>query len=228
MNTSSIISLARDQAHTSNTIVTDNEAIVLLNQIYHDAVYTIKNDIWEDFLYQEWEIDSEVDVSKYPFDQAIPTEDYIDKIQGVLIKYTADQAFYTPARHVLATSLEKEEAFYEQYQPTNDPIFYVQNDVLKIFPAPKESIIDGIVLKSLMGVKDLELSTAEDSIRVPRTFHTVLVHGLMWLFFQRRGLTNDEKYYRWEYKQAKRDMVRDLSDKVKWPIHVVMPNLSQF
>jgi hypothetical protein len=227
MDSQSLISLARTQAHTSDTIVSDSEALTLLNIVYHDVVNTIKRDVWEDFLYQTWEIDAETGITAYPFNENDSTEDNIDKIRNVFIKYS-DTSDYIKATHVLASSLEKIETYYAEFQPENDPIFYVQNDTLRIFPAPKEDVIDGIILGSLMRIKDITLLSAENDILVPREFHTTLLHGLMWHFFQRRGLTNDEEFYRQKYKDSKRDMVRDMSDQVQWPHYVTLPDLNKY
>lgn len=58
MDVSTILSQARSQAHTTTSVVNDAEALFLLNNIYHDTVNTIKKEVGENFLYQDWEIDT--------------------------------------------------------------------------------------------------------------------------------------------------------------------------
>jgi len=228
MHAQDIISLARKQAHTSDSLINNDEALGLLNIVYQDCIRTIKDSVGEEFLFQEWEISTVAWENAYPFDKATAWVDGIDKIVNVRVKYRESDTHYTIVKPGTIQSLEKDEAYYQEFQSELSPFFLVQNEVLKIYPAPKESITDGLVVGSLMWVKDLTLSTVESDILVRREFHSTLIHGLMMYFFQRRWLTNDEEFYKQRYKQEKREMVRSMSDIVESPIKVQLPDLSYY
>ena len=215
MDVSTFINTARTQSHTPITLVDDDEGLLLLNLEYQDWVSFIKDKIGEEYFFKEYVNDVVAGSVDYPLDLPTSVAEGIDKIIKVGIKYTLDQEFYTMCTPMSVKTLTNTLDYYKTGQPTTTPFYTISENMIRIYPASEVDIDEGAYLASTYTPIDLLIGDDESKILIPRQYQTGLLYGLMSRMFQKRGLTNDEQYYKSRADVERSNMVKSMGNRVQ-------------
>mgnify|MGYP006977221529 FL=1 len=85
-------------------------------------------------------------------------------------------------------------SWYEEHQPTTDPIYTIQDNSVMIFPTPTATTIGDIKLYVVQNLIDLTASTAEADVfngKIHKKYHSLIALGAEQFAFIRRQLKND-------------------------------------
>ena len=224
-----IITLSRTLTHTDSDQVTDANALIYLNIVYHNianAVMEIDEDyFWDIFSVDPWTV---ADQNEYTFAVATSTTPWMKKIQRIQIKWTSTDDFqslissdtlanYPTTTDRLNTNLSTDEGFYD-----------IKDGSYFIYPAPAESVTWGLEIQATSTLIDLVAWGAE-SLVYPRNselrdYHHVLAIGMKQYIYSQQGLTNDKNDSINEYKQALEEMLETVKDRFFNPVITQLPN----
>lgn len=221
MTPAQIISMARSQTHTNSDQVSDADALIMLNAVYHDTMAFIKQFVGEDYFFDIWFADAVASQTngEYPYPEQDGTNDGMEKLKGLAIKPTTDYDYHVPARQVDIRSLPYDWAWYLVNQPADDPIYLVADK--SVFIAPNFTATTagsaGNQQIKLYGIKqeiDLTSGGAESDILVPREYHpTVMVAGMKKFIYRHIGRESQITQAEKDYLTEKNLMVSQLSDR---------------
>lgn len=221
MTVNQIIAMARSQSHTNSEQVSDADALIFLNTVYHDTMAFIKQFVAEDFFLDIWAADAIADQvnGEYVYPEQDGTNAGMEKLKGLAVKSTPDALYHVPAKQVDIRSLAYDWAWYLANQPASSPIYWIADKSL--FLAPNFSVDtageSGNAQIKLYGIKqevDLASSGAESTILVPREYHpNVLVEGMKVYIYAHIGDEAKKKEQALEYKAQKDLMAAQLSDR---------------
>ena len=98
------------------------------------------------------------------------------------MKFSAD-GDYVPVRLIdRSTALQEYDlSWYEANQPVSDPIFFVADNSIFIYPAPKEAVEDGIKFYGIKGLANVIASTDENLLfggKIPTKYHYLISEGM--------------------------------------------------
>lgn len=221
MTVSTIIALARTLTKTTSSQVSDANALVFLNAVYHDAIAAVLQYVSEDFLFETWVTDAlaSQENGEYPFPSPDADNAGLWKLKGVEVKPLTTDLYYVKATQVDIRSLDKPWDWYLVNQPASTPIYWIADDSFFLAPNFTSDTAgnagnEQIKLHGTKRVSDLGASGAENTILLPREYHAkVLAKGMKPYIFdllKQTSLKNDALV---EYENEKQKMVLELSDR---------------
>lgn len=138
MKPSEIIASARRQFGVDSGNYPDATAVIDLNLVYDDFNADIVSETNEDWFWNSIVTDSVVGQSEYRIEEA-GTDDKISTVDEVFVKYgSSDQ--YQKARRIHPSELTKDRSYYESSQSVLDPIYFVQDQSVFVFPVADEAV----------------------------------------------------------------------------------------
>lgn len=204
----------------------DADALIDLNLIYDHLNSRIIEEVDEDFYW-----DSSVDAtvvwqSEYPIETTGSFD--IVEVNKVFIKYTAtDEPIQ--ARRVSPLSLTKHPSWYTANQSKADPIYYVQDNSVFLYPAATEVVSkenNWMEIYTINMPLPLEAAWAESTIKIPKRFHRLLPLGLKQYIYVTQGKLNEKNDAVAEFDAAADKMISQLRDRDQWEIIETTPDLS--
>jgi len=224
MNINWIFTKARRDCFIEESDYIDANAIIDLNLIYDDFVGRIIDEVDEDFFWDSSVDDAVAGQSEYPV-ETTSWYNIID-INKIFIRYNTTDTYPIKARRVSPATLDKHPDYYSANQSKADPIYYVQDNSIFLYPAPTETITDGLQIYTINEPLALEIWGTETTIKIPKRFHRVLVIGLKQYIYSFLGKLNEKNDAINEYEQAVQKAVQQLRDRDQGEIIDTMPNLS--
>jgi hypothetical protein len=199
MTVAQIITLARAITHTNSAQVSDAQALIFLNAVYHDKMASVIQMVGEDLFFDVWLADAVA--SQANGEYILPAPDASNagmlKLKQLFVKVNSTDTYYTKARQVDLRSLPNDWNWYLENQPMSDPVYFVADQ--SFFLAPNFTATTagggGNAQLKLMGIKreiDLVDSGAEATILLPREFHTVLAIGMKRWIYDLLGKTGEK------------------------------------
>lgn len=193
MNWATLITELRSATWTNSGNYSDTLALIDLNKSYHYIEDCITQEIGESYFYNEFVTDTTVAGQK---EYTIPTNvsgnlDWVNKTLGISIDYGNG---YVKATKVDVNSLDKDVSWYEEHQPTTNPIYTIQDNSVMIFPVPTATTIWDIKMYVVQNLIDLTASTAESDVfngKIHKKYHPLIALGAEQFAFIRRQLKND-------------------------------------
>lgn len=159
---------------------TPTQAIEDLNVVYHQIEDYITSKIWEWFF---WDIWTALTTVIWQSEYSIPVissgnYDWMPKVESVSIKYTANWDFI-PAREVDRSTIlqEYDLDYYQVNQSQWDPIFFVADNSIFIFPVPQEAVSEWIKFYWIKSLIDLTSTTTEANMfwwKIPTKYFYLL------------------------------------------------------
>jgi len=237
MTTSQIISRSRRLWSVDNSQYSDANALEDLNVVYHDLENDIVTKVRADFFWDFFKTDLVANQSEY----VLPTLIWywwtrFEKWDWVSVKYN-NTDWWIKARRVNQNWLEKDDSYYIKNQSQADPFYFIKDDSLFLFPAPKTSEIASLKLEWIKWLEDLTLTSTESEVfnnKIPKKFHTIISMWMLEYIYQSRWMINKAdnariayEWIRWDWwKKAK--VIKQLQDRDYTPIAIEDPNLTNF
>lgn len=220
MTVAEIITLARVVTHTNSAQVSDAQALIFLNAVYHDLMASAVQMVGEDFFFDIWLADavSGQTNGEYIFPLPDSSNAGMLKLKQLFVKVANTDTYYTKARQVDVRALQYDWDWYLANQPSSDPVYFIADQ--SFFLAPNFTATSaggaGNAQLKLMGIKreiDLGGSGAEATVLLPREFHQVLALGLKPWVYDLLGKTVEKNDAKNEYEIEKNKMLSALSDR---------------
>lgn len=157
-------------------------AIEDANIIIHQIEDYITSEIWEGFF---WDIMSVLTTVVWQSEYNIPviTTWYFNgtpKIESISIKYSTNWDF-TKAREVNRQTLEHDLSWYEVNQSDWDPIYFIADNSVFVYPVVKEAIPQAIKLYGIKSLSDVLATTDESEIfgwKIPTKYFYMISDGM--------------------------------------------------
>lgn len=151
-----------------------------LNVIYHQMEDFIVSEIWEWFF---WDILQPTITVVWQSEYNFPTWltwnfDSANKIEAISIKYTSTSS-YVPAREVnrqIYTQLNDLTVLATQ-QPVSDPIYFIADNSIFIYPTPLEAVTDWINWYGIKSLADITAETTDANMfnwKIPLKYYYML------------------------------------------------------
>lgn len=226
MKPSKIIDKAIRLTYTNNWEYNpETEWLEDLIEVLQDVYTTIDTEVNEEYLYDIYTTDLVEWQNEYTFQTPTSTSAWMNKFKYLYIKYWNE---YKRARYVSEATMQETPFYNEVNRSEADPIWYIADESVFIYPAPKSNVTDWLKASVSIMPQDILYTDEEDAIRIPRQYHKVLVEWLMWYIYQQRWLLNEANNQKNIYEQSKNDLVRKMSDRDTSPLVTWLPDLSYY
>lgn len=192
MNWATLESELRSFTGTTSSNYSQTNVFLDLNKSYHYIEDCVTEIVGENFFYNEMTTDDVTVVwqKEYTIYSASSWNlDGTNKLLGVSIQYGTDD--YIKARKVDMQSLDKDFSWYSENQPTNDPIYTIQDNSIMIFPVATATTTGYIRMYIIQNLIDLTASTAETDVfngKINKKYHTLIALGAEQYSYQRRQM----------------------------------------
>lgn len=222
MTVPNIIDLARALTHTTSTQVTDAQALVYLNIVYHDLENTIVTDVNEDFFWDKLTTDLVAWQNEYVLPIASATVNWVRKISSASIKWTND---YTEYVKLNADSTNNSAYTIDQLRDNTDIwnwFYELREWSVFIYPKPESEIVWWLQLNTILALKDLTGTDTETEIfpnqSTLRQFHHILAIWMkQYIYSQQREFWEKDNAVQ-EYEALKMKTVNYLQDRNNSPV----------
>ncbi len=127
--------------------------------------------------------------------------------------------------------MEKDDSYYMENQSQNDPFYYIKDNSLFLFPAPKTSETLSLKLEWIKWLMDLVLTSTEEEVfnnKIPKKFHAVIAMWMLEYIYQSRWMINEAINARNVYELKKNDVIKQLQDRDFTPVAIEDPDLTKF
>jgi hypothetical protein len=181
------IASVRTRIHSTTTNYPDDTGIEHYNRIYKKVISKMRL-LDDDYFYQQGKSATAIDQQEYTINTIGVTD--ITRVKTVSVKFTADQTYYTPCREVSADQLPYGKDYYAVNQPKTDPIYYIQDQSIWIFPVSDVAVTDGLFIEAIIQPPSLLTSDTADRVVVPERVNEVIEDGMMPFALEHIGKIN--------------------------------------
>ena len=219
MNVQSIINRARRLWYISSNQYTDTEALEDFNIVRKKLGKVINQRVDEDFFFDILTTDLIANQSEYNlFDDT--NDIVVDKLQDVYVKYDATAAQHTKATLVDKDSLDKDLNWYAENQPQSNPIYYVADESVFVYPEGT-AVTDWLQYHATLKLNDLLITDEEEAILIDAP--ELLADGMLPYIYQKRGLLNEKNDAKVSYENSVSEYIELLSDRISTTQEIETP-----
>lgn len=182
-----------DRARRLNSVDTSqytaDNALEDANIIVHQIEDYITSAIWEGFF---WDILTATTTVVSQSEYTIPTIssgnfNAVPKVESISIMYAIGGDFI-PAREIdRQTLLQTHDlSWYEVNQSESDPIYFIADNSVFIYPYPSEAVTNGIKFYGIKSLADIVATTAEADLfggKIPTKYHNLISEGMEQFIF---------------------------------------------
>lgn len=171
-----IANVREDRIHATTTSYPDTVGIKHYNRSYKKVLAKMRLTDNE-YFYEKWFSNTVIDQVEYTIEQIVSPAYWtvdINRIKRVFIKYTADQTYYTPAREVSPAMLDYGKDYYAVHQPKTDPIYYIQDNSVWVFPTSTEVVTNGFFIEAIIQPPALLTTDTADKVQVPERINEII------------------------------------------------------
>lgn len=234
-----IIDLALQQAHVKLSDIGDGDEAVGTTRAYNYLNSQVKDPLWNKIVgsstgrnisWQKWTDDLVINQSEYPLPQVVSDENRIKKIESLGISYDGavfsrtGKIIYNPARLVDPATLPNDWYWYEENQPTTDPIYFVSDKSIFVAPVGAVGVTAGLQLTGVQKIPDYTADTTEAGMVIPDDLHHLLVTGLIEQFYRKKGAPTNAAAIKAELKADTKEQLDVERDYKVWPMLMVYPD----
>lgn len=181
------------------------------------------------FDYGLW--DTVINQIEYQVTQIVsPTYGTVDitQVKNVLVKYTATQSKFTPVTELWRESLENWTDYYAEYQDVNNPVYYIQDNSIWLFPAPTEAVTGGLKVECIIQPPDLLTADVLASVHVPKRIQRIIEEWMMPYAYEYLGKEEKVVWAVQMYDKRKKEALAQIKERSDGIVNVVAPIQSQF
>ena len=219
MNVQSIINRARRLWYISSNQYTDAEALEDFNIVRSKLGKVINQRVDEDFFFDILTTDLIASQSEYNlFDDT--NDIVVDKLQDVYVKYDATAAQHTKATLVDKDNLDKDLNWYAENQPQSNPIYYVADESVFVYPEGT-AVTGGLQYHATLKLNDLLITATEEEILIDAP--ELLADGMLPYIYQKRGLLNEKNDAKVSYENSVSEYIELLSDRISTTQEIETP-----
>ena len=149
MTVDNIIELARKMTYTDNVQVTDADALIYLNAVYHDIENRIVTEVDEDYFWDKFTISGSTVAgqNEYTIPQSTSTQRGLNKVERVEFKYkTTDTYTKLMKSDSISNYTEYSDEYWQNNTRTQDAFFDVRDGSVFVYPKPSEAVPAGLIL----------------------------------------------------------------------------------
>lgn len=227
MDVQSLIDRRRRLTYTTSTQYTNTQALEDLNEVYKDLITTITNEINEDYFYENYTADTVVGQNEYSFVLPTSTVTWMDKLKELYIKYSST-GDYKKCSYVWESTMEKPFDFYKTNQSAENPIFYIADKSLFIFPTPTEAVTNWLKISVTTMPIDLLITDTEDKIKIERQYHNTLWLWLDQYIYIQKWMIQESNNAAILYNNSKAELIRKMGERDLSPLETHIPDLSYY
>lgn len=231
MNVADFIARVRQDTHTSEYQVTDSRILEFINEVRNDVANDIITRINEDFFRDVFTIQgsTQVGVNEYSLKKCEWAVAWVKKVNSVEIQWHEDMPFQLlDHRKNTSTNLTMDEL---NEIPENMGFFDIKDNSIFIYPAPKESILNGIRMQAVVSLLDLTLAWTEADFfpwhSELREYINVLIYWVDAKVFRAKRYQTEAQEAEVEYNNARREMLIELSDRYNEPLQTSLPAMRE-
>ena len=227
MDVAGLIKQVRNDTHTSEYQVSDNDILNYINEIRNDLVNEIMTRVNEDFfrdvLTIQWS--TQIDVNEYSLKKCEYNVAWVKKINSVEIKWHDDTPFQLlDHRKNTSTNMTLEEL---NNLPESAGFFDIKDNSIFVYPAPKEAIAGGIRMQAVVSLVDLTLAWLEVDFfpwhTELREYIPVIQYWVNARVFRRKRYQQEAQEADVKYNSEKGKMLVELSDRYNEPLQTSLP-----
>lgn len=164
----------------------------------------------DEYFYEQGKANTVIDQVEYTVG-AIWTES-ITRVKRVFIKYSNDDTYYTPAREVSPVMLPYGKDYYAVNQPKTDPIYYIQDNSIWVFPASTEVVIEWLFIEAIIQPPSLLSTDTADKVQVPERINELIEDGMVSFGLEYLGKPLNEAIAQEQlFDKRLREVINDIS-----------------
>lgn len=212
--------------------LTPTNALPRFNRYMHKVEDKVAQFVMEDF-FDEWismnliAHQNEYDLPVWDSDNPwIPWIPEVNKLLEVSIKYKDWTWSWKKATLMNQSLLNHPLEWYKTNQPASTPLFRFDNKKIRIYPEPTENVTDWLIIRYARTNVDVELSTEESDLSLPRKYIPVILDGMSYQLHKTNKDVQVMEFYKKEWEQSLDEMLTDLWDRYIQPQPYRNPNLS--
>lgn len=176
-----IANVREDRIHATTTSYPDTVGIKHYNRSYKKVIAKMRLTDNE-YFYEQGKATTVVNQVEYNITE-INSPIYgtvdINRIKRVFIKYSADQTYYTPCDEVSPDKLPYWKDYYAVHQPKTDPIYYIQDNSVWVFPTSTEAVTEGFFIEAIIQPPALLTTDTADKVQVPERINEIIEDGMV-------------------------------------------------
>lgn len=201
-----------------------------LNKVYQNVVDEIVVVTKGDYFWDIGRTNTAVNQSEYVAEKLGISPDDLDikQINKVFIKYASTDTYYTRATYQNPATLDYHPDYYKTNQPKSSPFFYIQDTSFFIYPAPTEVVTKGIEIYVTHAPADIDETSTEADIEIPRQFHSVIARGLEVRIYKSQGKINESQVAMQEYIAEVKRMVSFMKQRYNQPTKKTISGLDNY
>ena len=218
MDVSDIISLIRDQTHTTDDEFDNDRILKYLNIVKDDFFSTIIVWVNEDYNWDYFKTDTIANQDEYILPDIEVNTIGTKKIKGISINYngkTYDNGRdkYIKSKEVDLATLDRDWNHYVQNQSEEFPIYFIADNSFFIAPAPKKDRSNAIILRGIREISDYEYATLWPDLWFPSEYHHILVQWCLPYIYKAQGRNSEVIFEQQEYIRKREQSVFELADR---------------
>lgn len=178
MTVDNIITLIRNQTGCSSDNIADAVMITYVNIAYHDLENAICDKIDEDYFWDIFETDTVQGQNEYVLQATNSSTQGIKKINRVEVKRDTDDDYHTLTAPDSLSNIKYVDSYAQANQPTSNGKREYRDGSIFLYPAPTESVTDGLRIHAVKALIDLATGGAETTVfpnhSALRQYHQVI------------------------------------------------------
>lgn len=229
MDVIDIVKLARDQASVSEQDYSDDKVLMYVNLVAKEYWSYIITGIKSNYNWDTWQVrDGDIAVWQTEFETPETASDIEGnlKINSVSLCYRGvknddGSLLYAKAREVNPDTLTHHWNYYVNNQSESDPIYFTADKSVFIAPAFSIVIDQGVELRGIKSITNLDITDLEKDIKIPFYMHSDIVLGV--IPYIKKSEQLDYQIPQKEYEKAREIALQRLANKSTWPYQMRYP-----
>lgn len=206
-----IFEMAREQAGWVTSAQFPSASLLkYANVVYKEMQNKIIKNVNENYFYDILKTDTLAGQNEYTLRTADNNDVGMKKIISANIKWKDTDTYYSKLQHS-STAISLQAIDEQAASPDQEPFIQIKDGSVFIFPAPTESIVDGLMVEWLVSLIDLVVDWVENTIfpynSELRDYHKVLAYGIVPYIYGKLKQTNEKISAKNEYLSELNTMV---------------------
>ena len=217
MNTTpiqAITNVREDRLHATLSSYPVAVGIKHYNRAYKKVIAKMRM-LDDEYFYEQGKSNTAIGQQEYPIIEIIsPNYGTVDinRIKRVLVKYSADQTYYTPCREINPAMLDYGKDYYAEKQSKTEPIYYIQDNSIWIYPVSTEVVTEGLFIEAIIQPPSLLSTDTADNVQVPERINELIEDGMVSFGLEYLGKPLNEAMAQENlFDKRLRDAIGDLS-----------------